>query len=191
MRDYLYIWNDPHTQCVLASGIEFRAIADSVGTDGGIVTPFYDACWLNHGEIDEHSHLSYIPRPYVVSELAAEDLYDLGDFCWVDYVGTTFPRVPDDELAELLFFAHLGRPLSRIRMPSLQNRFLGHVHDDGWRLKLYYASWSDVEALLTPRYRELDLDDLRAGTRAYWLEGGIVEIEELTQDVDLVINRRL
>jgi hypothetical protein len=66
--------------------------------------------------------------------LAAENIYSWGNFVWADYAGAKFPSINNEEVAELLFFSHKAKPLHRIALPNLSNRFLSYVHDDGWYL---------------------------------------------------------
>jgi len=66
------------------------------------------------------------------------DVYDFGDFCWVDFPDSaSLDNVTDNELAELLFFRHMCRPLTSYTIPSLQNRYAYWGHDDGWFTRVY------------------------------------------------------
>ena len=140
-------------------------------------------------ERDQASHLHYVPGKSVY-RITGQLVNSNGDFCWVDYAGESFPPITDQEVAELLFFAHSERPLGSISLPSLGSRFLCYMHDDEWYMKLYSASWHDVAALLQPVCDPLDIDELKKGVGAYWIAGGKVESEERTFDIDAVENRR-
>ncbi len=191
LRDYLYIYNDPVSQCIVASGIEFRDIADRVGLDGGLIVLMHDArIYPKYMLHDPDASLDYVPCPSI-PELAKEDIYNWGDFCWVDYVGEDFPTMPDRELAQLAFFEHRIKPLERIVIPSLGNKYLCYVHDDGWFLQLYYSEWAGILALIADKYPHLDFDKVRIGETAYWVSGNTVEEEEIAGDIDSILNRRI
>lgn len=191
MRDYLYIWNDPINQCVVTSGIHFHDIADRIGTNGGLVLLQHDAEYgATYIEHDGKSNFDYVQRDRI-SDLAEQSIHMWGNFCWVDYVGNEFPEIPDHEIAHLLFFAHTGRPLTSTVLPSLRNRYLCHIHDDGWFLRFFYASWEDAEILISNLCAELPLAELRTASTAYWISGSSIEPEEETLNPDIVINRHL
>lgn len=190
LRDYLYIYNDPVSRYILASGIEFRDIADRVGLDGGLIVLMHDArIYPKYMSYNRDCSVDYVPRASI-PELAKEDIYNWGDFCWVDYVGEDFPTMPDRELAELAFFEHRIKPLKRIVIPSLGNKYLCYAHDDGWLLQLYYSDWADILALIGDKYPQLDFDKVRRGETAYWVSGDTVEEEEIDGDMDSILNRR-
>ena len=83
----------------------------------------------------------------------------------------------------------------RLPPAALRSRFLAFAHDDGWYLKLLYAAWGDVAALLAgaipPALGALDLDALERAGDGYWLQDGAVQVELKTHDIDSVLNRRL
>ena len=125
----------------------------------------------------------------------AENIYSWGNFAWADYAAPLVPPMTDDELAELLFFAHRGRPLHRIALPSLRNNFLGYAHDDGWFLQLYYTNWQHVErfvnSAIPPTLGSLNASELKMGNHAFWLRDGETRQEKRTHDIDSILNRCL
>jgi hypothetical protein len=69
----------------------------------------------------------------------------------VTFVGfneNVFDKLNDNDIAELLFFAHLARPLNRVIISKIMNRFAYYSHDDGWFNKLYVRSFQDYETIL-------------------------------------------
>lgn len=128
-----------------------------------------------------------------LTDLAAEDIYSWGNFVWADYASPAVPSISNEEIAELFYFARRAKPLHRIALPSLNNQFLGYEHDDGWYLQLYYTDWERIETLLgkaIPKSMgQLDLSELRQGTHGFWLQGGMIHLEEKTHDVDKILNR--
>ena len=76
-----------------------------------------------------------------IAKLMHENIYRYGDFCFVDYANhITLDELSDDEIAELLYFAHMLKPLKSPFFEALQNSFFYFAHDDGWYCKLYCKS---------------------------------------------------
>jgi len=190
MRDYLYLWHDPHQKFLVASGIEFRDFLQCLKLQGGIVLVDHQS---EISSYDVSTSFDYVPISSL-SELAAEDIYSWGNFVWADYSSSEFPAINDMEIASLLFLAHKARPLHAVQIHSLSNKFLAYVHDDGWYLRLYYSEWGHVEQLIAglipAGLGNLDVAELRDGTYGFWLNAGVVDREEKTHDVDSVLNRR-
>ena len=73
-------------------------------------------------------------------------MYGYGDFCWVDFSKEKdLDELTKDEIAGLLFFSHLAKPLHNL--PKV--RFAYYAHDDGWFNKLYVTHLQDYEILLS------------------------------------------
>jgi len=67
-----------------------------------------------------------------------EDVYNYGDFCWVDFqCEEDLERVSDEELAELLYLSHRIEPLKEFAFSSLKNRYAYLCHDDDYMVKVY------------------------------------------------------
>ncbi len=72
--------------------------------------------------------------------LASEDLR-FGDFCFVDFADGADPNaLTPEQVAELLYVAHLWTPLRGVDFSPLQNAFIYLSHDDAHTLKLFYAN---------------------------------------------------
>jgi hypothetical protein len=191
MRDYLYIWHDPEQQFLVASGLEFKDFLPLLANRGGVAL------------IDHRSDIALSDKAtgfdFVcassLAKLAAEDIYSWGNFVWIHYTNPTFPTIDDEQIAELLFFAHKGKPLRTATFTSLTNNFLAYVQDDGWYLKLHYTNWRHVQQFIIQAIPTsigaLDVAEIKQGKRAFWLRGGEVFDEERKHDVDAVLNRRL
>src|SRR6187402_878429 len=145
MRDYLYIWNDKEQQAIIVSGLEFKDFLPVLNLQDGIILMEHksDIC-----EYDDVSGFNYCESDNL-HKLLDEDIYSWGDFIWADYKSKKKLLVSEKEVSELLYFAHKRKPLHKIDLPSINNKFLCHIHDDGWRMKLYYTDWKYVEELLS------------------------------------------
>ncbi|WP_219118224.1 hypothetical protein [Janthinobacterium sp. UMAB-56] len=187
MRHYLYIWHDPTERMIVASGIEFKDFLPALGKAGGIVLRKGSA-----GTASKPAAYQLLARQQVPA-LAQEDIYAWGSHAWADWQEDSqgsAPALLDADVAAML--DHRG-----VRTPpaASRSRFLAFAHDDGWYLKLMYAAWDDVAALLAsaipPALGALDSDALQRGGDGYWLQGGKVDLELKTHDIDSVLNRRL
>jgi hypothetical protein len=191
MRDYVYIWNDPDKQFIVASGIEFKDFRHSLNTQGGVMLIEHQSDVAVH---DSQSGFDFVSTSSL-PELMDENIYDWGNFTWVDYKSTACPPLTDIEISELLFFEHKVKPLSKVFLPSLDNQFMAYVHDDGWYLQLYYTNWEYVEHFINTTIPSsigiLNIPEMKLGNHGYWLQNGMVDIEEKTYAVDSILNRRL
>lgn len=84
-----------------------------------------------------------------VEMLAKENVYSYGDFCFVDYeTSGIVAQLNDEEIAQLLFAAHMFRPLKSMFFEKLNNQFLYLAHDDGFFCKLYMRNEIDFVTIL-------------------------------------------
>ncbi|PRC90596.1 hypothetical protein [Solimicrobium silvestre] len=191
MKDYLYLWNDPDRQFLVASGIEFKDFLKSLDNLGGIALIEHQS---EISEFDPNSRFEFVSSSNI-PKLINENIYSWGNFVWADYADSTIPIISDKEIAELLFFAHKVVPLTTSKIASLNNKYLAYIHDDGWYLQLHYSNWEHIknliESLKITNIGAINLSDLKQGKYALWLQGGVIHHEEMTHDVDIVLNRRL
>jgi hypothetical protein len=84
-----------------------------------------------------------------IERLAKEDVYNYGDFCFVDYeTPQSVINLRDEQIAELLYLGHLHKPLHSAFSKALRNRFAYIAHDDGWFCKLYCQNPLDFGVVL-------------------------------------------
>jgi hypothetical protein len=191
MRDYLYLWHDPGQRRVVASGIELKDLAECTGAGGGLLLLAHE---YSEASFDFSSRFDYVPRNELAL-LKEVDAYAWGDICWTDYAGDSFPPLAPQDIAELLYFRHTGKPLGRVSFPSLRNKLLFSGHDDGWFLKIFNDLWPDVVELLAPLplLQDLAVQDrvLDGRTGSFWIDQTGITEEEATYDIDSILNRRL
>ena len=73
-----------------------------------------------------------------ISELAKNDIYDLGDFCFIDYESIGYPKkLSEEQIAELLYLGHRFMPLKSPFFRELNNKFAYLSHDDGFFCRLF------------------------------------------------------
>jgi hypothetical protein len=189
MRNYLYLWHQPATHCLIASGIEFRDLIPELAGSGGVVLLRHQ---FDDASFDRASRLQFV-QTNRLDELANDNVNSYGDFCWADFgPGVSIADLSDSSVAELMFFAHAARPLHSRSIPGLENHFLYYSHDDGWYARIFYRDWN----LLVPALHRLfgrllnqqqimqAIVLVQRGTCAYWCcEGAIAECEA-TEDID-------
>lgn len=191
MRNYLYIWNDQKHQAIVVSGLEFKDLLPVLNLQDGIIL-------IEHkSDIEEYDNVSGFNycESNSLHKLVDEDIYSWGDFVWADYKTQKNSPMSEAEVSELLYFAHKKKPLHKTNLPSINNKFLCHIHDDGWFMKLYYANWKNVEELLSKsipaNLGSLNIQELKKGNCGFWLSLGNVCEEEKTYDIDSILTRRL
>lgn len=96
-----------------------------------------------------HSHLDFVNRKQI-EDLAEQDIYRYGDFCWVDFQHESALEIMDpQEIAELLYLGRMHKPLASPFFDKLKNRFAYCSHDDGWRCRLYFREPLDFVHVIT------------------------------------------
>ena len=143
--------------------------------------------------------------------LANEDLR-FGDFCFVDFADGADPNaLTPEQVAELLYVAHLWTPLRGVDFPPLQNAFIYLSHDDAHTLKLFYTKLAAARDVLlrlvqfpllqsgktpipifpTPTADAL-MELLQAGVLVHVVDGAHIRLTEVgkTEDMDALWNRK-
>ena len=142
---------------------------------------------------DTTSRLEFVPADEL-AQLASDDIYGYGDFCWADFArGVTLDDLSDASVAALTFFAHAARPLDgNACVAELGNRFLYWGHDDGWHLRLFYDRWDAAASVmaqllgkvLPQKHASHVLEKVAWGDVAFWCDRrGAVECER-SEDID-------
>lgn len=191
MRDYIFIYHQPEKNLIVLSGVELKDLMRYFVVGGGFL-------WLDH-KLD---HFYNDPRSgfdYTNVcqswECCLEAIASWGDFSLVDFRGSNLPILAKKDISELLYFKHSGEPFDKIAFRSLANKFLITGHDDGWKLKIYYHHWADILSLLED-IMLLDNESVRevaltSEGGAFWIDASGLIVEALTDDIDLILNRRL
>lgn len=143
LRDLIYVSSNLEEKYFYSHGIEFMEFMNSVSDPPSnlilLKHEFNDADWNQHTRFD-------IITKNQIDHLINDNVYKYGDFCWVDYTcEDDIDKWTDEEIAELLLFGHLARPLKKMPM----DRFAYYAHDDGWFNKLFVKQISDYETLLS------------------------------------------
>ncbi len=109
-----------------------------------------DGCPMwNAFERHDGLNLDIIPGAQMQHFVDTEDIYNYGNFCWVDYAQEeSLDRVTEEELAELLYFRYRCKPLHDYHVGSLGNRYAYYTHDDGYFASIYMDRPADYCAVI-------------------------------------------
>lgn len=146
LRDLIYVHLNESDHYVLTYGIEFAEFAQSLSD------LFNNFLLLKHRfddtDFNMHTLHEYIPNDRI-HKLIQDNVYDYGDFCWIDFEELEgLNELPGQELAELLYLGHLKDHLKIPFNSHLRNRFAYLAHDDGWWNKVYYKNMMDFYRML-------------------------------------------
>ncbi len=84
-----------------------------------------------------------------INKLSKENIYNFGDFCFVDFSENgVVPGLSKQQVAEVLYMAHLGEAMQSPFFNTLQNRFAYLAHDDGSYCKLYCRELDEFMTVL-------------------------------------------
>ena len=87
-----------------------------------------------------------------INKLSSECIYYWGEFCFVDcFDPLSILELSQQQIAELLYLAHAGQPLTSPFFECLHNRFVYLSHDDGWYGKLYCRNVNDFISVLSQK----------------------------------------
>jgi len=81
--------------------------------------------------------LEYISSEFV-KDFTDTNVYRYGDFCWFDFDNVEqINSLSNAQLAELLFFSHMTKPLDSYQISGLNNKYAYNSHDDDWFVRVY------------------------------------------------------
>ncbi len=80
--------------------------------------------------------------------LAQKDIHTYGDFCFIDYSDNKIELLTEQQIAELLFLAHMFRPLKSPFFHNLNNNVVYLAHDDGFFTKVYLRNTDTFKSVL-------------------------------------------
>lgn len=94
-------------------------------------------------------HFELLEGADEVKKLAESGVDPFGDLCFLDYqqLGAA-ARLGRQQVAEILFLAHIGEPMKSPFFAPLGNRFAYLSHDDGWYGKLYCRDMGEFMSVL-------------------------------------------
>ena len=196
MRDYLYIWLDKSSNCLITSGIEFSDFLNFFNSNTGLIL-------LRHnytGNVQLKQSLELVV-PSELYNFAKDDIYSYGDFYWAEYSkdihDCTTKDFSQDALEALLHFKNTGKPLSSTSLSTIGNHFIVSAHDDGWRTLIYFTDWPFTEQFLRLNISKfLDqsqtrdtIDLIKTSSNGIWITKGHFERTTMTMDIDYLMQQ--
>ena len=146
MKDIFYIDFFPEESHVVTSGLGFCDFYDGIASKPKNMLLLSSRCW--HAKRHSKIYMEYVDEENF-PKLYKDDIYNYGDFCWIDYENeASLEKVTPQELAELLYFDHYHEPLRSAFFESLGNRYFYCAHDDDWWTMVYMRNLDDMLPVL-------------------------------------------
>lgn len=151
-RTMIYINFNPQNHEFIYTGIEFYEFVKY------LQTPIKNILLIKANYMGNNfaNNFELVEGLNEVEALAKEDVHGYGDFCFLDYaqVGEV-DQLTDNQIAEILYMAHMYKPLKNPFFEILSNRFTYLAHDDGWFGKLYCRESNDFLDVLNGKIVDL------------------------------------
>ena len=137
-KNIIYIVSREHE--ITYTGIKFSEFMDY------LKTPIENILLLKANYIGNNFYKNFelVEGKEYIDDFKKEDIYNYGTFCFLDY--STYEKLnllSDRDIADLLFMAHMFKPLNNPFYNSINNRFVYLAHDDGFFCKLYCRETND------------------------------------------------
>ncbi|MDQ0216305.1 hypothetical protein J2S13_002746 [Oikeobacillus pervagus] len=168
-KEIIYIHLNIASQYTMSFGIVFRDFVKSLSTD------LNNVLLLKHqfddSDFNMHTLLDYVEKENI-HQLLKEDVYEYGDFCWMDFEDTDgLNELEAQEIAELLYLGHSKQHLREPFYSKLNNQYVYLSHDDGWFNKIYYRYIQDFYHILG-NIVALKLSRLKSEKAFFYLKKG-------------------
>lgn len=154
MREYpCYIKINESEGTVFSTGMEFKTFitASPNKVDGFLLLKGFPT----NARLNRHTWWEYVSKEDM-DEFMKEDVYDYGDFCWIDfYEEADLEKLSDQNIAELLFAGHMKRPLGSPYFDVLKNHYLYLSHDDFYWVKIYMRDVREYKRVIEQKVREM------------------------------------
>lgn len=181
-RDIVYIIFNSARNEFIYHGIEFKHFILS------IKEPVPNILLLKHNfsgdDYQPNLKLTYV-KSEDMGQLMDDNIYQYGDFSWLDFKELpSLEILTPIEIAEILYFGHMGKPIDSPFNSKLKNRFAYYSHDDGWFNKIYCRNVNEFTNVLSNyiafRLSEIagininPLEDIISNEILKWAETGIL-----------------
>lgn len=148
-----YIYINETEGYVFSTGVHFKTFAAALlnSKSGFLMLRGYP----EEAMYDKHTFFEYVPTKDIDNFIQEEDVYNYGDFCWVDFSDDkSITKLTDKEIAELLFAAHMKRPLESAFYSSIRNQYLYLCHDDDYWVKVYMQDIKQYKLVIAQKIRD-------------------------------------
>ena len=183
MRGIVYINGYLNKKKFTYTGIEFYEFMR------GLKKPIENILLLQGNYVGNEyiNHFELIRGKSEVEKLIKEDVYNYGNFCFVDYKPGTVEQMTKQEIAELLYLSHMYIPMNSPFFDVIENRFAYLAHDDGYFAKLYCRNINDFSDVLGDKIYQyvLSKDKRRITELDVNIKQGLLELTEEALLIDL------
>lgn len=146
LRDVFYINAFPDNNEVVYYGLEFNEFCKFIPKELRNILLLKSEYF---GSRYSHKYNMPIVDEQEMGELLRENVYNFGDFCWVDCDNTSsVDNLEPQEVAELLYLSHMFLPLNSPFFESINNRYAYLAHDDGWFCRVYCRQFGDFSEVI-------------------------------------------
>lgn len=186
MRDYpCYLRIEEESGFVFSSGVNFATFWAGIPYKPSNLLLLKGA--PQNAQYHRKIGLEYILEKDLPSFLQ-EDVYQYGDFSWINFAeATSLETLSDENLAELLFAAHTCRPIHHYLWEQMHNQYLYLCHDDDYWVKIYMNRLTDYKPVLEAKIR-LELmgrkrfmapipDEILDTLYNFFISGGVFDFE--------------
>ncbi len=145
-RELIYVSFTEEENKVISYGIEFNEFMNCLKSKPKNILILEGDYWGSEFDFTTRCHVCVENE---IEAFIAEEVYNYGDFCWVDFqYFNKLKAMSRSEVAELLYLGKLQQPVNSPFFEKLENRFVYLAHDDGWRNMIYYRDLQDYGYIL-------------------------------------------
>ena len=153
LRDVFYINAFPENNEFIYYGLEFKEFVKYAPVDLNhlllIKSEFYGRHFSRNSNF-------FITEKDDFEDLLNDDIYNYGDFCWVDYNSEeNVENLKPAEIAELLYLGHIFKPMTSPFFQAINNHYTYLAHDDGWFCKLYCRQYNDFAEIMANKITDM------------------------------------
>ena len=149
LRNILYIKAYPESNMADIYGLEFHEFIKYAPLEPKQLMLLSTRC--PGEELDQHTGFEIVTEAGM-ADLLKEDIYNLGNFCWVDFRSKEdIKKLTSSQIAELLYLEHAFEPVSSPFFEAINNRYTYLSHDDGWLLRLFMRHYDDLKEIIASK----------------------------------------
>lgn len=182
---FTYIKIDEQQSCIYTTGMTFKEFI--FGMKPKINNILILSGFPEVSNWNRKLCLEYIKKEKL-NDFYEEDVYSYGDFCWVDFENESdLNNVTKEELASLLYMAHLKEKLNDFKIKSLNNKYAYLCHDDEYSVKIYMQNTKKYKKVIQYKIlKELQgkkkmiakiPDDIMDTLYDYFKQGAVIDFE--------------
>ena len=153
-KEFYYVKINEQTNMIYSIGLSFAEFIESVSYKPQNVL-LLKGNFIN-SSFNLHTRFEYVTSNHL-PELYCDNVYNYGDFCWLDYEDySCVESLSELEIAKLLYAAHKFKILENPFFLKLKNKYLYLTHDDEYNTRIYMQDLKDYKNVIIAKlYTEL------------------------------------